>query len=106
VASAPKGLGRVARAAGVREEVVEGVLRALVDEAQAEKLKIREFGVFYVHESPQRTARNPRTHELITVPARRVLKFRASPALNARIEAGGVAGRGKRFVPRASRRRK
>ena len=46
-----------------------------------EKVKLSGFGNFLVHEKGARKGRNPQTGESITIRARRVLGFKASPML-------------------------
>lgn len=48
---------------------------------KGESVKISGFGNFEVREAEARPGRNPRTGEEITIPARRVLRFKASPVL-------------------------
>ena len=52
---------------------------------KAEPLKLRSFGKFNVRSKRERVGRNPRTGEEATVTARKVLTFKASPVLVARM---------------------
>ena len=45
------------------------------------KLTLTGFGTFQVEERKQRTGRNPRTGEEITIPASKVVKFRPGKLL-------------------------
>ncbi len=81
---------RVAKAMGqkiyVTEEYVNVVFESLRDilaEADPEiRIEIRDFGVFEVKETkPKPKARNPRTGEIIYVPARRKTHFKPGKLL-------------------------
>lgn len=47
-----------------------------------DKLTLVGFGTFSVSERPARTGRNPRTKEKITIPAKKVAKFKAGAELS------------------------
>lgn len=58
--------------------VIEMVFKEVLDEAKAEgKVKISGFGTFQIKEKAARKARNPKTNEIIDVPAKTVLAFKA-----------------------------
>ncbi|MBN2423895.1 MAG: HU family DNA-binding protein [Calditrichaceae bacterium] len=59
------------------------VLRKILSEANPEvRIEIRDFGVFEVKRTkPKPKARNPRTGEIIYVPARRKTHFKAGKLL-------------------------
>ena len=68
------------------EKIVDGVftsLRQFMAEAQPEvRIEIRDFGVFEVKTTkPKPKARNPKTGEIIYVPARRKTHFKAGKLL-------------------------
>ncbi len=68
------------------EKVVDGVftsLRQFMTEAEPEvRIEIRDFGVFEVKTTkPKPKARNPKTGEIIYVPARRKTHFKAGKLL-------------------------
>lgn len=68
------------------EKVVDGVftaLREFMEEANPEiRIEIRDFGVFEVKTTkPKPKARNPKTGEIIYVPARRKTHFKAGKLL-------------------------
>ncbi|MCH9007126.1 MAG: HU family DNA-binding protein [Calditrichaeota bacterium] len=68
------------------ERIVEGVfisLREFMAEADPEvRIEIRDFGVFEVKTTkPKPKARNPKTGEIIYVPARRKTHFKAGKLL-------------------------
>lgn len=68
------------------EKIVDGVftsLREFMAEAEPEvRIEIRDFGVFEVKTTkPKPKARNPKTGEIIYVPARRKTHFKAGKLL-------------------------
>lgn len=68
------------------EKVVNGVftaLRQFMSEADPEvRIEIRDFGVFEIKKTkPKPKARNPKTGEIIYVPARRKTHFKAGRLL-------------------------
>ncbi len=70
----------------ITEKVVDGVftaLRKFMEEADPEiRIEIRDFGVFEVKKTkPKPKARNPKTGEIIYVPARRKTHFKAGKRL-------------------------
>jgi len=81
---------RTAKLAGEKiylaERIVDGVftsLRQFMAEADPEvRIEIRDFGVFEVKTTkPKPKARNPKTGEIIYVPARRKTHFKAGKLL-------------------------
>ncbi len=68
--------GLVERTLGLVAEAME----------RGETVKLSGFGVFQVRAKRQRIGRNPKTGEPATIEPRRVIGFRASQVLKARIE--------------------
>lgn len=64
-------------------DAIFSVLRKILAEADPEvRIEIRDFGVFEVKKTkPKPKARNPRTGEIIYVPARRKTHFKAGKIL-------------------------
>src|SRR5262249_12691648 len=61
------------------ERTLEAVLKALKEALQrGEKLDLRGFGVFKVRQTNARLVRNPRTGEMVPVPAKKVATFKPS----------------------------
>lgn len=61
---------------------LEAVTLALGNALQGgEKIAIPSFGTFETVERQQRTGRNPKTGEAVTVPAHKAVKFKAAKAL-------------------------
>ena len=65
------------------ESVLDGIADAL---ASGESVKLSSFGTFTVRDKARRIGRNPKTGEEVPILPRRVLVFRASPALKDRIQ--------------------
>jgi len=64
------------------EEAVNALFEALVGSLKrGEEVSIAGLGIFSVKDRAARTARNPRTGEMVQVPAMRIPKFRAAKAL-------------------------
>jgi len=64
------------------EEAVDTVFMAITDSLKKrDKVSISDFGIFDAKARAARKARNPRTGEMVDVPATTVPKFRASRAL-------------------------
>lgn len=60
------------------DAVLESISQALANE---DKVQLIGFGTFAVVEKPAREGLNPRTKEKIQIPARKVVKFKASDTL-------------------------
>ncbi len=67
-------------------ELLESVLSEMVDAlAEGDTVKISSFGSFFVRQKGQRIGRNPKTGEEVPILPRKVLVFRPSQLLKARI---------------------
>lgn len=64
------------------DSILEEVASALITEGQ---VKISSFGTFAVRQKGERIGRNPKTGEEVPITPRKVLIFRASQVLKARI---------------------
>lgn len=77
----------MANRAEVTQKVAEDVLRAFTDTVtetlarRGEKVVVTGFGTFEVRDRAQRTGKNPRTGEVIIVPAQKSPAFRAGKLL-------------------------
>jgi integration host factor subunit alpha len=69
--------------AGLVERTLDLVAEAM---ARGETVKLSGFGVFQVRAKRQRMGRNPKTGEPATIDPRRVIGFRASQVIKARID--------------------
>ncbi|PID56791.1 integration host factor subunit beta [candidate division KSB3 bacterium] len=71
------------------EVVVNTVLRCIIDAlADGDRVDLRGFGSFRVSSRDDRTGRNPRTGELIEIPAQKVPLFRAGKEFRRRVNNG------------------
>ena len=60
------------------KKVVQETLKCIIDSlAQGEKVELRNFGVFKVKQRRGRTGRNPRTGDVVPVPPKKVVVFKA-----------------------------
>jgi integration host factor subunit alpha len=73
-----------AETATLVDEVLDIIKNALAD---GEEIKLTGFGTFDVKAKPARTGRNPQTGEALRLEARRVVRFRPSHLLRARMNA-------------------
>jgi integration host factor subunit beta len=68
-------------------QVVDAMIEAMTTAlAQGSKVEIRGFGSFTVRQREARKARNPRTGEMVEVPAKRVPHFKPGKELRAMVE--------------------
>ena len=69
------------------EKVVEGFISAVSGAlAAGEKVTLVGFGTFSVGERAERAGRNPRTGELITISASRMVKFKPGKSLSGKVQ--------------------
>jgi len=81
---------------GLSRHECAGLVVSVLDEisdalARGEMVKISSFGSFAVRQKAQRVGRNPKTGEEVPILPRRVLVFRASFTLKARINSALAA---------------
>ena len=62
------------------EKVIENAL------LKADKVAIGGFGIFYVQQKAERKGVNPTSGSPITIPAKKVVKFKAATALASKIK--------------------
>jgi len=70
--------GTKVQAENVVDTIVETIVKTL---KKGDEVSIAGLGIFAVKARAARTARNPRTGEMVKVPATKVPKFRAAKAL-------------------------
>ena len=69
-------------------EIVQGFFDGIVSTlASKGRVELRNFGVFEVRRRKPRKARNPRTGERVSVPAKLVVTFKPGQAMEQRIGA-------------------
>ncbi|MDR1766752.1 MAG: HU family DNA-binding protein [Lachnospiraceae bacterium] len=79
-------IAAVAEKAAIPKKEAEKAVKAFTDTvseelAKGEKIQLVGFGTFEVTERAARECRNPRTNELVKVPATKAPKFKAGKAL-------------------------
>ena len=84
-------VAKVASEAGITksmaEKAVDGFVSAVSDAlATGDKITLVGFGTFSVGERSQREGRNPRTGEKISIPASKVVKFKAGKTLSEKVK--------------------
>ena len=74
-------------------EIVDAVLDAISEATvRGENVKLSSFGTFSVRQKGERIGRNPKTGEETPISQRRVITFRASHILKARINHESLNG--------------
>lgn len=84
-------ISTVAEKTGLTKKDTERVLNATLDAisqalAKGEKVQVTGFGSFEVKTREARLGRNPRTKEVVQIPATRLPAFKASQALKERVK--------------------
>ncbi|HID79309.1 MAG TPA: HU family DNA-binding protein [Aquifex aeolicus] len=79
-------IARAAEKAGVSKKQADRCLKAFLETItdalqKGEKIALPGFGIFQVKERSERKGRNPRTKEIITIPARKVVTFKPAKRL-------------------------
>lgn len=70
----------------VAKEIIQSFLDSIIEElAVGNRLEFREFGVFETKERAARRAQNPRTLEKVSVPAKRIVKFKVGRLMRKRV---------------------
>ena len=82
---------RVARQAGCTQVLAKQIIQAFLDEvtdevARGNRMELRNFGVFDTRLQAPRRARNPRTDEVVHVPAKAVVTFKVGKKLSGRAQ--------------------
>lgn len=73
--------------------LVELVLKEIMDcLAEGETVKLSSFGSFVVREKGERVGRNPKTGEEVPIAPRRVMVFKPSNILKARVNGESIEG--------------
>jgi len=79
-------LRRIGLSRAESTDIVDAVLTEIIEVlASGEDLKLQSFGSFHVLSKKERLGRNPKTGIAATVSARRVVTFKPSGVLRARI---------------------
>ena len=85
---------KIAAQTGIEQQAVRQVVQMTLDGiinvlASSGRLELRNFGVFKVRVRKGRMGRDPRTGAVVTVPARRTVKFVTGKVMEERIETDG-----------------
>lgn len=88
-------VNRIAEKTGVTKvvakEIIQSFLDSIIEElAEGNRLEFREFGVFESKERAARRAQNPRTLEKVSVPAKRIVKFKVGRLMRKRVSGDDV----------------
>ena len=67
----------------VVQKTFDYIVEALV---RGEKIELRNFGVFKIKQRKSRTGRNPRTGEVVPVPPRKVVVFKAGLEMKQKVK--------------------
>jgi integration host factor subunit beta len=83
-------VARIAEKTNQTKVVAKDIIQLFLDEIIRElgngnRLEFREFGVFEIKERAARKAQNPRTLEKVSVPAKRVVKFKVGRLMKERV---------------------
>jgi integration host factor subunit beta len=83
-------VARIAERTNQTKVVAKDIIQLFLDEIIRElgngnRLEFREFGVFEIKERAARKAQNPRTLEKVSVPAKRVVKFKVGRLMKERV---------------------
>jgi integration host factor subunit beta len=70
------------QAKGIVQQVLNGITETLLQEG---RIELRNFGVFEVKKRKPRKARNPRTGEKVSVPAKLVVTFKPGREMEERV---------------------
>ncbi len=82
---------RIAKKTGYSQVVTKEVIQQFLDEIIAElgrgnRMEFRNFGVFDSRVQPARKARNPRTDEIVEVPAKAVVSFKVGKSMREEVQ--------------------
>src|SRR5450631_3171123 len=68
------------------QEIIQRVFDGIIDTLEKERrIELRNFGVFEVKKRKPRTGRNPRTGEIVSVPAKFVVTFKPGREMQERV---------------------
>ena len=69
------------------EAAIKEILEQMASTLQnGDRIEIRGFGSFSLHYRAPRVGRNPKTGETVSIPQRRVVKFRPSKDLSGKVQ--------------------
>jgi len=72
------------------KDIVQTMFDAMAEGLSEDgNIEIRNFGIFKVKQTPERQARNPKTSEIISVPAKKHISFKPGQLMKERINDNG-----------------
>ncbi|MGQ0612451.1 MAG: HU family DNA-binding protein [Planctomycetaceae bacterium] len=83
-------VSRIADRTGQTKVITKDIIQMFLDEiitelARGNRLEFREFGVFEIKKRAARKAQNPRTLEKVSVPAKKIVKFKVGRLMKERV---------------------
>jgi nucleoid DNA-binding protein len=85
-----------AQALAIVRRVFDGIVETLLTEG---RIELRNFGVFEIKQRKPRRARNPKTGEAVSVPARAIVTFKPGREMAERVaRLSGVPGEGRAAI--------
>ncbi len=83
-------VNRIAERTGQTKVITKEIIQLFLDEiirelANGNRLEFREFGVFEIKDRAARRAQNPRTLEKVSVPAKKVVKFKVGRLMKKKV---------------------
>ncbi len=95
-------VNRISEKTGQTKVITKDIIQMFLDEiinelGKGNRLEFREFGVFEIKERAARKAQNPRTLEKVSVPAKKVVKFKVGRLMKELV--GITSPRGPRAAP-------
>ncbi|NLI82684.1 MAG: HU family DNA-binding protein [Deltaproteobacteria bacterium] len=84
-------VGKMAMGAGITKALAEKALNSFIEAVEealgkGDKITLVGFGTFDVAKRSQREGRNPRTGQTITIPASKVVRFKAGNKLKEKVK--------------------
>ena len=105
---------RVALKTEQKQHIAKKIVQTFMDEmieelALGNRLEFREFGVFDTIRKKPRLARNPRTGDIVKVPAKVVVHFKVGRLMKQKVAAivqreAALAAKGEKTIPLPSRK--
>ncbi len=70
------------------ELAVNAILEQMAEALESgDRIEVRSFGAFSLHQHPARTGRNPKTGESVHVPSRSLVHFKPGKEMRDRVDA-------------------
>ena len=105
-------IDRIAGETHLSRVEVKATIQSFLDQVISElsrgnRLELRDFGVFEIKQRAGRTGQNPRTLQPVSIPAKRVVKFKVSRLLQQSLENSPTAAapESNRRTPKSTKRK-